>query len=117
VAGPRPPVPDDLTIDEKRRLYTWATIRALVPRLRELVDDCLSHHGATGNRRRYTDWYRACQNWISGQPAKERERRERWREEELPQEPGPRLSDRSGADFVPLGDLGELFNLGRRHDA
>jgi hypothetical protein len=73
----------------------------LVPRLRELVDACLAHHGATGNRRGYTDWYRAAQHWITNDVKFRRERRE----EEYPQEQGPRMSEETGEDFVPIGNV------------
>jgi hypothetical protein len=62
-------VPLDLGDADKKALAFWVRDRyphlfAPAP-LRRLVDECLSHHAATGNRRGYVDWLAACRNWVT----------------------------------------------------
>jgi hypothetical protein len=64
----RAEVPEDLTVDERTRLWEWVGTR--YPHLktraamRRLTDECLAHWGAKGNPHGYRDWYRAVQKWI-----------------------------------------------------
>jgi hypothetical protein len=78
-------VPEDLSLDDKKRLVAWVKSRQVEygefdwidhPRmLRRHVDECLAHHGALGNPRGYTSWYRACQKWlVKAQEIRERDR-------------------------------------------
>lgn len=92
----KPPVPDDLTPEERKRLGAW--VQRMVREgqldrwyrepgvLRRKVDECLDHHRARGNPRRYHDWPAVCRNWIRKDYEMRLERGlvERW------QEPGPR---------------------------
>lgn len=72
------PVPEDLTIDEQRALWAWVQKRH--PhlgkwRVRQLVDQCLSHWAAKGNPKGYHDFEKACRNWISKEEVFEQNRR------------------------------------------
>lgn len=67
MAKGKPPVPEDLTREDQLRLWAWVQARhphLTRPAVRVYVDECLSHHRATGNRRSYVDWEAACRNWI-----------------------------------------------------
>lgn len=83
----------------------WAWVQQHHPhlsrgRVRSLVNECLLHHAAQGNRHGYSRWWQVCARWI--------EKDERWRNErrearpELPQEAGPRDSD-----LAPIIDLAQ----------
>lgn len=82
---PKPPVPEDLSADEQKRLIAWMRERQEKygdfdwiegPReLRREVDACLAFHGSTGNKHGYSDWYRVCQRWlVNAQRFRERDR-------------------------------------------
>ena len=82
---PRPPVPEDLGLEEQRRLWEWVQKRHPELkrwRVRQLVDACLSHWAAKGNPRGYHNWEAACRNWIVNDRTWEQQRRN-----EKPQEP------------------------------
>lgn len=66
----RMPVPEDLSLEDKRALKAWAQHKEpwAVPKLRELVDDCLQWHRAEGKTR--ASYYIACQRWITNARAK-----------------------------------------------
>ena len=70
----RSEVPEDLTLEEKKRLVVWMRLRQAEygefdwiegPReMRREIDACLSWHGQKGNTRGYSDWYRVAQRWL-----------------------------------------------------
>lgn len=106
----RPEVPEDLTPEELRQLRDWLerTGRGWmlqkqrgVSTARLAVEACLSHHGATGNRRGYSNWYRAVQNWISRDDSYAR--RPAAGSAEMPQQSGPRGEEPS--ELAPLLEL------------
>ena len=108
----KPTVPEDLTREERVKLKAWCESRypQLVGRLRELVDECLAHHGAKGNPHGYKDWYRACQKWIAKDVRMTRDRYET----EHPQERGPRMASEVGGELVPLGDVMQFVRREKR---
>jgi len=56
--------PEALEPEEQRALEGWCRERwpSLVPRCRDLVAACFTHHRAKGNR--HADWYATAQTWI-----------------------------------------------------
>ena len=75
-----PPVPEDLSADEKHRLALWIRARDYPLGIRtnaavqEIIDACLDHHGARGNKAKIVDWYRAVTGWIRRQQQFDREK-------------------------------------------
>ncbi len=101
-------VPEDLTKREQALFSAW--MKKNYPRWntrerkRELVNACLSHHAATGNRRRYVAWLPACRNWVTKQAGIERERKRGNYADETPQEArgGDSQEPERLADILPL---------------
>lgn len=82
---PRSEVPDDLGIDDQKRL--WAFCQSRYPHLsrgqvRGHVDECLAYWGAKGNPRSYHVWWLACKAWIV--------KAERWADQRKEARPEPR---------------------------
>jgi hypothetical protein len=109
-AQPKTPAPDDLDVDQRKRLLSWARGRAYpVTRppdqfylqlvnsrklLRCHVDNCLEWHREKEISR--SSWVAACQKWI-GKAALEFEQR-RVTEK-------PKMQQARGKDFSPLSDV------------
>lgn len=79
----KPPVPEDLEPEQRAKLIEWVKQRQGrgefdwidARELRREVDACLAHHGSTGNKHGYSDWYRVCQRWlVNAQRFRERDR-------------------------------------------
>ena len=64
-------VPDDLTPTQKKALGDWCRRKGYHHLLRrgpggigDLVELCLDHHRARGNRAKIVDWVAACRTWV-----------------------------------------------------
>ena len=107
-----PPVPDDLTNEEKRALIRWTREKhpffCRASALRFIVLETLNHHRARGNASRYRDWPAVIRNRIMSLDARGLDEFARPRRvNEKPQE--KRGRDEQGelrkiADVVNLGD-------------
>jgi hypothetical protein len=104
--------PDDLSKQEKNRLWQWCKEHypkfATKGHIQYFVDECLDHHASRGLER--VDWARTCRNWMrkgiemgwhpwAGQRS--------YRDREYPKEHGPgRANDPSRlGDVINLADF------------
>lgn len=80
-----PEVPEDLSLEDKKRLVAWVKSRQAEygdfdwidhPKmLRRHVDECLAYHAAKNNPGKYVNWLAACRKWlVKEQGIRERDR-------------------------------------------
>jgi hypothetical protein len=115
--APQTPAPDALTDEQRDRIRKWhanhknpavAAIPLSYKRKEEsiasLIDACLNHHGAKGTQ--FTDWTRACMNWIENHVKFGIRDKQRAKENYRTEHPQYELDSRShGSNVVPIGDL------------
>ena len=97
-----PDVPEDLTREEQASL--WAYCQKHYPhvskhRLRSLVNECLAHHAATGNKKGYVRWEAVCRLWVA--------REERWADARKEARPEVREALWEGDNVVSLVGWGK----------
>ena len=91
-----PPVPDDLTPEQRKRLVAWLYAQGWGELYRSgeaksLKFECLDHYRANGNRQGYSDWLAVVRNWIRKHMRFKAERAAH----ERPQMAGPREGEGS----------------------
>lgn len=107
----RPPVPDDLTNQEKRKLMLFAKREApffyRAAALRHVVSETLDHHRAQNNKRFYSDWLAVCRNRIRSLEARNLDEFGR------PRRPSEKPQEMRNASYVAASPrrLSEVVNL------
>ena len=108
----RPPVPEDLTNEEKRSLMRYCKREAPYfyrpEALRYIVKETLDYHRGQGNRSKFTDWLAVIRNRVRSLEGRNLDEFARPRRtNEKPQEPRARehkAQPRLIADVVNLAD-------------
>lgn len=115
----KPPVPDDLSIEEKRKLVAWVQAEAKAsPRfrkfatpdaLRHVVGETLDFHRATGNKYGYKDWVAVVKNRIRSLATEGQFWMKRRPEREEPVLPTENLPDEGYGEQMAIGNVIDML--------